>query len=468
MKQGNPSQGDPVEERAARIKLELSEGKMTSALELGSMSTRRRRIAEISRRHKDEGLRTLAHFIDIHWLYAAWKKTRKDGALGVDDMTWGEYDRQWHGNLDFLLERFKSGEYYAPPAKRSYIPKDDGKQRPIGIMTMEDKVLQRGVSMVLEDIYEQEFYDFSFGYRKGRSQHQALEVIWETLMNFNGGYVLSLDVQGYFDTVRHSDLRMFLDRRVRDGVIRKTIDKWLKAGVMEGGQVHVSEEGTPQGGVISPMLSNIYLHNVLDEWMVKTVIPRLKGRAEMIRYADDVLIVFSCEEDAKRVKRVLTKRFAKYGLKAHPEKTKLINFKKPGRNGRRRDGGKPGSIDFLGFTLHWGLSRKGNPVVKRKTMKSRLKRSLGRSKEWLRANRNMKIRKQWKAINSKLKGHYQYFGVTGNIASLQLYYQEVRRLWCYWLRRRSQRSKMTWERFNRILGYLQLARPHIPKSVYRT
>lgn len=440
---------------------------MTRALDLGKISTRRRRIAEISETYKDEGLRTLAHFIDIHWLYEAWFGIRKSGALGVDGMSAAEYEGKLHDNLDFLLERLKSGEYFAPPVRRVYVPKGKGKLRPIGIATVEDKILQRAIQMVLEPVYEQLFYDFSFGFRPGKSQHQALESIWKTLMDFRGGWVLSVDVKGYFDTIRHSDLRGFLDKRVRDGVIRRTIDKWLKAGVLEDGALRRSEVGTPQGGVISPLLANVYLHYVLDEWMVEVVKPRLAGEVALIRYADDFLLVFSHEWDARRVMDVIGKRFAGYGLSIHPEKTKLIDFRRPRPGGRGPGEGKPGKIDFLGFTLHWDKSRRGTWVVRRKTAKSRLNASLRRVETWLRENRFRKIREQWRILCLKLEGHYQYYGVTGNYLSLQRFAVQVRRRWLFWLRRRSQRSRMTWERFNRILKHLPLPKPHIPKSVYR-
>ena len=440
---------------------------MTRALDLGNISTRRRRIAEIARTYGDEALRTLAHFIDIHWLYEAWSRIRKNGAPGADEMRVEEYEGKLADNLDFLLERFKSGEYFAPPVRRVHIPKGKGKLRPIGIPTVEDKILQRAVQMALEPIYEQLFYDFSFGFRKGKSQHQALEYTWKTLMDFRGGWVLTVDVKGYFDTVDHKVLRRFLDKRVADGVIRRTIDKWLKAGILEDGSLRRSEAGTPQGGVISPLLANIYLHYVLDEWMVETVAPRLAGKVAVIRYADDFLIVFQHEKDARRVMEVIGKRFAKYGLTLHPEKTKLVDFRRP-RPTKRNPKGGPGTLEFLGFTLHWGRSRRGNWVVRRKTAKSRLKASLKRVDGWLRANRSLKIRKQWELLCSKIRGHYQYYGVTGNIHSLARYLRQVKRRWLYWLRRRSQKSRMTWKRFTRILKHLPLPPPTIPKSVYRS
>ncbi len=259
------------------------------------------------------------------------------------------------------------------------IPKGDGsKTRPIGIPTFEDKVLQRAVLMVLEAVYEQDFYDFSYGFRPKRSAHQALDSLWHRLMDVHGGWVLEADISSFFDTLDHKILRSFLDQRVRDGVIRKMIDKWLKAGVLEDGQLRRTTDGTPQGGVISPLLANIYLHEVLDRWFVEQVQPRMRGPAHLIRYADDFVMVFATESDARRVMEVLPKRFAKYGLTLHPEKTRLIEYGRTQGPRNGGGGGKPPTFDFLGFTHYWGKSRKGKLVVKRKTARRRFARSLKR------------------------------------------------------------------------------------------
>ena len=411
---------------------------------------------------------TLAHLIDEEFLREAYRQIRKDGAVGVDGQTANSYAEDLEANLKSLLERFKSGTYKALPVKRVYVPKSGGKLRPIGIPAFEDKILQRAVAMVLNAVYEQDFLDCSFGFRPNRSPHDALEELREGLMDWKGGFVYEVDITKYFDTIDPKHLRSFLDKRVRDGVIRRTIDKWLKAGVMEGGEVAHPELGTPQGGVISPLLSNIYLHEVLDKWFEYEVRPRLRGHAFMVRFADDFIIVFSCEEDAHRVMEVLPKRFDKYGLALHPEKTRLVRFDRPGYNsGPKGGGGKPQSFDFLGFTHYWGRSRKKNWVIKRKTAKGRFARAVNAVFTWCRDNRHKKREEQNRKLSEKLRGHYQYYGITGNSKALKYFYREVEKSWHYWLGRRSQRGYMSWDRFRGLLKRLPLPQPKCVHSELR-
>src|SRR5262245_53219524 len=304
-----------------------SEGKMPGTPSPDPISTRRRRIAELARRSPQMAFTTLAHHIDIDWLKEAYRRTRKDGAVGVDGQTAQDYAADLEGNLRSLRDRAQSGRYQAPPVRRVHIPKGTGPEtRPIGIPTFEDKVLQRAVAMVLEAVYEQDFLDGSYGFRPGRSAHQAPDALWHRLMEVGGGLVLEIDIRKFFDNLGHRHLREILSRRVRDGVLPGLLCKWLNAGVMEDGCVTHPESGSPQGGVISPILANAYLHEVLDEWFEHTVKPRLRGRAHLIRYADDAVLVFEEESDARRVLDVLPKRFGKYGLALHPEKTRLVPF----------------------------------------------------------------------------------------------------------------------------------------------
>lgn len=428
-------------------------------------------VAEMARRHPKEALTTVARYIDLKLLREAYEKTRKDGATGIDGMTWEEYGQNLEGNLEDLRERFMSGKYYAPPVKRVYIPKADGKKkRPIGIPTLEDKVLQRAVSMVLERIYEQEFSESSYGFRPGRGAHQALEAVWQgTMAAKYGGVVIELDIVGFFDNIDHGHLREFLDQRVRDGVIRRAIDKWLKAGVLEEGQVKRSTAGTPQGGVISPLLANIYLHYVLDKWFEEEVQPRLRAPSKLVRYADDAVIILWDPTDAQRVREVLPKRFEKYGLTLHPEKTRVVPFGKPeagkDRGGKGRGG--PGTFTFLGMTHFWGKSRKGQPTVRQKTAKTAFQRVVKAIGTWLHSVRHWKIRDQHRALSRKLKGHDGYYGVTGNISALSRLRQYIRRCWRSALDSRSQRGRMTWARFHNLLKTYPLPRARLPHSIFR-
>ena len=390
---GEPTQRDPVEGREHR-NTETFEGKMAETSGSITVSTKLERIAKLAREMPHAALTSLAHHIDIDWLREAYRRTRKNGATGVDRQTAGEYAGNLEVNLRSLLERVRSGSYVAPPVRRVHIPKGDGSQtRPIGVPTFEDKVLQRAVAMVLEAIYEQSFLDCSYGFRPGRSAHQALRLVQSQTVKMAGRWVLEIDIGKFFDTLDHRQLRDIVRKRVRDGVLLRLIGKWLNAGVMEDGAIEYPEAGTPQGGVISPLLANIYLHEVLDEWFVRQVTPRLVGRAVMVRYADDAVIIFGNEQDARRVFDVLPKRFAKYGLTLHPHKTRLVDFRRPDRSALPSPDNcdvrsRPGTFDLLGFTHHWAKSRKGYWVVKQKTAKDRLRRALKRIADWCRRYRH--------------------------------------------------------------------------------
>ena len=438
---------------------------MSESLNSGSISTRLARIAELARKYPERAFMSLHHVIDVGWLREAYRRTRKDAAVGVDGQSAEDYARDLEKNLESLLVRFRTGTYRAPPVRRVHIPKGDGRTRPIGVPTFEDKILQRAVAMLLEAIYEQDFHPGSFGFRPGRSAHDALQVLWDGVMSFGGAWVVEVDIRSFFDTLDHGALRSFLDERVTDGVVRRAIDKWLKAGVLEAGAVTHPDEGTPQGGVISPILANVYLHEVLDRWFEAEVKPRLRGRAFLVRYADDFVIAFAEEADARRVMDVLPKRFGKYGLTLHPDKTRLVNFTRPRRGGGDDEDGGPGSFDLLGFNHHWGLSRKGNWIVQRKTMGSRFTRALGRVRDWCRINRHRPIAEQCKALGHKLRGHFGYYGITGNFDALKRFAHAVEYTWQKWLSRRSQRASMRWDRFALLLVHHPLPKPRVVHSV---
>lgn len=452
--------------------MEPPKGKTSESSGSSSVSTKQRRIAELAERSPEMGISTLAHHMDMDWMREAHRRTRKDGAVGVDGQTAQAYAANLEANLRSLLERAKSGRYKAPPVRRVHIPKGTrGDTRPIGIPTFEDKVLQRAVVMLLEPIYEQDFLDCSYGFRPGRSAHQALEVLWRRLMNHRVSWVLEVDIQKFFDNLDHARLREMLHLRVRDGVVLRLIGKWLKAGVLESGCVTHPTTGSPQGGVISPLLANVYLHEVLDVWFEQAVKPRMQGHARLIRYADDALMLFAEQSDAGRVLEVLPKRFGKYGLRLHPAKTRLVPFKRP----RQRPGtgagqaSRPGTFAFLGFTHLWGVTRKGAWAVQRKTAKDRFSRALRAVSEWCRIHRHLPICVQWDKLSLKLRGHYAYYGIPGNARGLDRFRHFSERVWRKWLSRRSHRARIPWERFALIqaryaLPAIRLLRPPALRS----
>jgi len=396
-------------------------------------------------------LSSLHHIIDLEWMKEAYRLTRKDGAPGIDGVTAADYATNLEANLLDLLDRIKSGRYEAPPVRRTYIPKADGSRRPLGIPTFEDKLAQRVIVMVLEAVYEQDFLSCSFGFRPGRSAHQALQSLHTAIMRQGLRWVVDIDIVKYFDSIPHSQLRGFLDRRVTDGVIRRMIDKWLKAGVLEDGLLRHAIEGSPQGGVISPCLSNIFLHHVLDEWFELEVRPRLKGRCTLVRFADDAVMGFEDVLDAKRVLGVLGKRFARYGLSLHPDKTRFVDFRSNRPNGTDHPETDGTSFTFLGFTHIWGKSRAGKSVVRQVTAKNRYARALAAVTDWCRHNRHQPIPDQHAHLIAMMRGHYAYYGITGNFRRLRWYADQVERIWQKWLSRRDRGRRLLWSRFTALL-----------------
>jgi group II intron reverse transcriptase/maturase len=422
------------------------------------MSTVELQIAERARKFKGEALHNLHHFIDAQFLQESYKKLNKKSAEGIDGKTWQQYGLEFSERRESLLAEFKSGRYRAPALRRVYIPKDKNGQRPIDISTTEDKVLQESVRRIIEPIYEEDFKPFSYGFRPGRSQHQAIEFMFRKVSFEKMHYIIDADLKNYFGSIDHGILREFLDKRVKDGVIRRMIDKWLKAGIMESGNISYPEHGTKQGSVVSPVLSNVYLHYVLDEWFSELIQPLLKGKSFIVRYADDFILGFTDKSDAERVMEVLPKRFAKYGLTLHPEKTKLIDL-----NSKR--GGSGRSFDFLGFTHYLGKSRKENEVLKRKTSSKRLTRAILNISKFIKLNRHMKLNDLIAEINVKLRGHFLYYGITFNFSCILHYYYEVQRRLFKWLNRRGGKSKWNWETFSMLIyQWNPLIKPFIAHS----
>jgi RNA-directed DNA polymerase len=441
------------------------EGTMMETQTSATISTRLERIAKLAKGAPDMTIRTLAHHIDVDLLREAYRLTRKDGAVGVDGQTAEAYGAKLEGNLESLLDRAKSGTYRAPPVRRVHIPKGNGKEtRPLGIPTFEDKVLQRAVAMVLSAVYEQDFLDGSYGFRPKRSAHQMLDALWSATTKQAGGWLIEIDIRKYFDTIPHRSLQEVLRQRVVDGVLLRLIGKWLNAGVLEYGALSRPEMGTPQGGVISPLLANIFLHVVLDVWFEQEVKPRLSNDARLFRYADDAVLVFANESDARRVFEVLPKRFEKYGLALHPDKTRLVEFRRPDRRWKEDVPKRSSTFDLLGFTHYWGTSRLGKWVVKRKTAKDRLRRALMRVAAWCKEHRHYDVREQQKTLARKLNGHYEYFGITGNYEALRQFHDELFRAWSKWLRRRSNRSRRVWSDLSMLKERFPLPRARITHS----
>ena len=432
---------------------------MTETSSSQDISTKLERIAKLAREIRGATLKTLAHHIDVNWLREAYRRTRKDGAPGVDGVSAEQYAEHLEENLQSLLDRAKSGRYRAPPVRRVHIPKGDGTEtRPIGIPTFEDKVLQRAVAMVIGEVYEQEFHDFSYGFRPGRSAHQALQTLRTAAWQMKGGWLVEVDIKQFFDTVDHAHLRTILGRRIGDGVLLRLIGKWLNAGILEGLVLSRPDDGTPQGGVISPLLANIYLHEVLDDWFVRDVRPKLAGEAAMVRYADDVAVLFARKQDAERFLEALPKRFGKYGLTLHPDKTRMVPFQRPDRVGPDEEG--PGTFDLLGFTHVWAVSRKGFWVVKQRTAQDRFSRALRRLRAWCRWHRHDPLEAQHRALTQKLEGHYAYYGITSNGDGIKNFFCQAERAWHAALARRSQRG-FSWKKMARLLKRWPLPKPRI-------
>lgn len=416
---------------------------MGETLSSQTVSSKLQRIAQQAREYPESVFTTLAHLIDVDFLHEAHRRVNKKGAPGIDKVTAQEYGANLEENLADLHGRLRQGKYKAPPVARKWLEKENGKLRPIGKPTFEDKIVQRAVEMLLSAIYEEQFYDFSHGFRKGRSQHQALHALREYCRLLNINWILNADITGLFDNIDHRKLLDLIRRRVNDGAILRLIGKWLNAGVMEEDRLEFPDKGTPQGGVISPLLSNIFLHAVLDDWFVREAKPRMSRRCFIIRWADDFIIGFELESDAQRVMEVLPKRFARYGLELHPDKTSLIRFGKP--PAKAVTSGENGTFNFLGFTFYWGKGLKGYWIIKKKTVGKRLRGFLKRTWAWCKENRHEAIGLQHRILSSKLRGFYQYYGVRGNFKALEVAFEYAYKAWRRWLSRRDQRGVVLFE-----------------------
>ena len=440
---------------------------MSGALKPRTMSPELRRLAEQAKADHRVPFTSLAHLLTVEALEAAWKALKKRSSAGVDGVTAREYERELRGNLERLHERLRAGQYLAPPVRRRYVPKEGAELRPIGIPTIEDKIVQAAVARILSAIYEQDFLPCSYGFRPGRSAHDALEALDQAIHRGRVNWVYEVDISTFFDSVDRRVLRRFLEHRVKDRSVLRLIAKWLHAGVFEDGLVYHPETGTPQGGVISPILANVYLHYALDLWAERVIRRQLRGEFYLVRYADDVVCAFQHQDDAARFAEALRGRLGKFGLRLNEAKTRLMEFGRFAAERAARRNQKPATFDFLGLTHICGQSRTGRFKVLRWTASQRMRRALSRVAAWCRQHRHLAVPVQWEYLCSVLRGHYQYYGVTGNIGRLKCFQDKLARAWRKWLNRRSQRGRMSWARFAAVLRRYPLPAAWLPHSVYR-
>jgi len=419
------------------------------------VQTSLRGIARTASFNKQHRFRDLYRLLNAEMLHLAWKGLKKSAAIADEDITVKEYGADLDANLERLVDRLKQKRYRAKLIKRRYIPKENGKQRPLGIPALEDKIVQKAAAMILVAIYEQDFLDCSYGYRPDRGAKDAVSDFVFQLQFGVFGYIVEADIKGYFDTIDHDKLLAMLEKRINDRAFMRLIIKWLKAGILEpDGYVKHPVTGTPQGGIISPVLSNLYLHIVLDEWFEDVVKPRLEGRAIMCRYADDWVCAFQYREDARRFYNVLPKRLGRYELQVEPSKTKIVRFSRfhPSRKRGR-------TFTFLGFEFYWFKDRKGIVRAKRRTAPSKQRIALRRMKAWLKASRHLPKRQFFQTLKRKLIGHYNYYYVRGNSRAVWSFYSQVIEYAKKWLNRRSQRKSYNWDKFKRVLEYTKIPKP---------
>ena len=426
-----------------------------------SILQRLERIATQAREYPEMQFTTLAHLLDVALLERAYWSLNPKSAPGVDRVTWRKYQRNLDTNLEDLHTRLKSQTYHPQPVQRRWILKSPGKYRPLGLSALEDKVVAKAVALLLEQIYEQDFLDFSHGFRPNRSCHKASHQVRQELLKMGITCVIDCDLRSFFDNLRHDVLLSLLRKRVNDGSLLQLIKRMLEAGILDGKELVFPEKGSPQGSVISPLLANVYLHEVLDKWFAEVVTAHCTGKVVLIRYADDFIIGCARADDAARIMRALPQRFAKYGLELNTEKSRLVNFARPRRGpGGPPDGGKPGTFSFLGFVYYWGKTFRGGYTIKRKTEGKRIARTCSSFWQWCRDHRHDSLADQHQTLCAKLRGYYQYFGVRCNSACLDVVYDAVKRAWRYWLRRRGDR-KLDWKKFEALLSDYPLPPPRI-------
>jgi group II intron reverse transcriptase/maturase len=408
-------------------------------------------VRKAAKEHKEMKFTALLHHLTVDLLQESFYALKRKAAPGVDGTTWQEYEAGLEGRLIDLHSRVHRGAYRAKPSRRAYIPKADGRQRPLGVAALEDKIVQQAVVTILNAIYEEDFLGFSYGFRPGRSQHQALDALSYALTQKRVNYVLDADIRGFFDNISHAWMLQFVQHRVADRRILRLIQKWLKAGVMEEGEWSETERGTPQGAVISPLLANIYLHYVFDLWVNAWRKKHARGDVIVVRYADDTVLGFQDAEEADRFLEDFRERLGKFGLELHPEKTRRIEFGRYAELNRKQRGeGKPETFDFLGFTHISGKNSKGYFTVKRRTIRKRLRAKLQEIKQQLPRRRHDPVAQTGEWLRSVVQGYFNYHAVPGNLESLGTFRERLIRLWRTQLRQRSQRYCLTWDRLRQL------------------
>ena len=424
-----------------------------------TVQTSLRGIAKKAQEQKKHRFGNLYEMLNEEFLLDCWRYIKKDAAYGVDRVSAREYEKNLEENIRQLVERLKKGIYRAKLVRRQYIPKGEGKFRALGIPATEDKLLQLAVKRILETIYEQDFLRCSYGYRPKTGALDAVDKLTVKLQFGRYEYVVEADIKGYFDNIDHEWLIKMLEQRIDDRALMRLIKKWLRAGILDtDGKVLHPVTGTPQGGIVSPILANVYLHYALDLWFHQVVKKHCRGEACLIRYADDFVCAFQYQRDAERFYRVLGKRLGKFGLQVAAEKTRIIPFH------RKPPSGKP-HFQFLGFEFYWGKDKSGKPHLKRRTSRKKLRSAIKRFTEWCIENRNLKPRVLFRRLNAKLRGYYNYYGVFGNYDSLKQFFEQAILILFKWLNRRSQRRSYNWEGFNQLLEHYRIERPRIKRRV---
>ena len=435
--------------------------------EMGTTQLKLSLIAGHATRDNTMQFTSLAHLLDKEFLLECFFSLNRNKAKGVDNVGWYDYEKGLMGNMDSLVARLKVKKYKPLPARLVYIPKEGGEMRPLGISAIENKIVEKGISTILQSIYEQDFSNMSYGFRPNRNCHQAINELDNQIMRNPINHIVEADIKGFFDNVSHETLIKFLEIRIKDSSLLHLIKKFLKAGYVDDSLLVTSEKGTAQGSILSPILANIFLHYVLDVWFEYTVKNHTRGYCELIRYADDFVCVVQYMDDAERIEKALKNRFSRFELEIHPEKSRKFSFGRFETENSKKQNRRSNTFDFLGFTHFCDKTRKGFFKVGRKTSKKKFVKKCKEMTVWLKNVRNTaKPKEWWNTLNSKLRGHFQYYGVSGNYKSINAFYKHTVRMLHKWLNRRSQKKSMNWENFNKYLECYPIPKPKIVHNFY--